>query len=515
MSPQISSRKIVAFVLLFLLLGGAFSQGLFGKNGYFRAVTNRHSNTTTGVLWPASTDPRGSCIQCHTGHAGGNDFGLRATNDDSFCFTCHAGSYQRSWTGSTNYNASAHGLSVLTYHPDTGAGSGRQVKLCVQCHNPHGNGDATNGFRLSLQEYLEQNTCFSNNSAGTAGNGCHGQNAAFRPTNAKDIYTQFQKATVHPLALGDPNTTRRHSANEAQSIGWNPASSRHVECADCHNPHRARAGTHLPPTNVLSNVLLGTWGVEPTWPGAWSSVTSYTVKNFINDPPLSSEHEYQLCLKCHSYYAYTTLPPTGYTDQALEFNKNNPSYHIIGQTTTRSANMYNVPNAGFNRTIYNWTSSSSLYCADCHSENTTTATLATTKGPHGSNNNKLTWGSYTGNTGGPGTENDICFKCHAWGLYVSGTVSYTYSGFRGSWGWSRRNLHSLHVNSRGARCMNCHVKIPHGWKRPHLISQRGDRAAYPLYFGTAAGNFPGVWINITTWKSSGSWSSSNCDHSGC
>ena len=61
--------------------------------------------------------------------------------------------------------------------------------------------------------------------------------------------------------------------------------NRHVECTDCHNPHRVmrnsrfnstgsdteRTHTHVtgaPHSNVASGALRGTWGVEPRYSGA-------------------------------------------------------------------------------------------------------------------------------------------------------------------------------------------------------------------------------------------------------
>lgn len=109
---------------------------------------------------------------------------------------------------------------------------------------------------------------------------------------------------------------------------------RHVECTDCHNPHRVRRSstfygtsadsgegdkrTHNPGTNVASGVLRGTWGVEPvytttlgaTWP---QKPDRYDVKK--GDPGSSTStarsssyltREYQLCFKCHSDYSNGT-----------------------------------------------------------------------------------------------------------------------------------------------------------------------------------------------------------------
>jgi len=117
--------------------------------------------------------------------------------------------------------------------------------------------------------------------------------------------------------------------------------NRHVECTDCHNPHRARRGAKFYDTststsprthtvggvegNVISGALRGTWGVEPSYnvSGNWpADPKPYTVK--YGDPGTSNltgrdqtyvTREYQLCFKCHSGYSNTpgSFPELGNT----------------------------------------------------------------------------------------------------------------------------------------------------------------------------------------------------------
>ncbi|MEK7382236.1 MAG: hypothetical protein AAB262_03010, partial [Elusimicrobiota bacterium] len=46
------------------------------------------------------------------------------------------------------------------------------------------------------------------------------------------------------------------------------------------------------------------------------------------------------CLKCHSSYAYGATPPTGITDQSIEFNPNNAARHPV---LAPGANAYCTP----------------------------------------------------------------------------------------------------------------------------------------------------------------------------
>ena len=128
-------------------------------------------------------------------------------------------------------------------------------------------------------------------------------------------------------------------------------SNRHTECTDCHNPHRTiknrlfdanpgtpdAAGTHLhnieaanpvAHSNIASGSLRGTFGVEPVYDltnaefGTPGIPLSFDVKR--GDPGTLVgagvgqsyvTREYQICLKCHSNYAYddNTPPVLGYT----------------------------------------------------------------------------------------------------------------------------------------------------------------------------------------------------------
>lgn len=499
-----SARGPGALLLLVVSLCIVGAEIAVATGGYYRNAANRHSNTATGVLRDG-TLPRGSCNQCHVTH-GANDFALFAANDNNLCYTCHTGTFgwERAWTGSANYNASGHGTSTALYNPASGAGTGREVRLCVQCHNPHGNGEAANGFFASLQERLEERTCFSNNTAGTAGTGCHGNVVGYRPTNAVDIYTPITRAFNHTLTMGDPSVTRRHVSTESQATnsGAFSGTNRHVECTDCHNPHLARPGLHTAPTNDASPILFGAWGVEPTFGAAWVVPTVFTAVNFTTWPMTTAQNEYQICLKCHSYFAYGATPPAGYTDQAREFNPNNAAYHMA-IAATRSANMY--ANAVF---VAPWTSSSQMYCTDCHAS----STAGDRAGPHGSILDNILVAPWTNNTGASTTGGDLCFRCHPFSVYVSGAGANNQTGFYNA---GDGNLHRFHMTGQNARCWNCHVRIPHGWQVRHMLSMRPLQPTWPLYYGSAAGGHVGAWVNVTTWRTPGNWTENDCDHTGC
>ncbi len=60
-------------------------------------------------------------------------------------------------------------------------------------------------------------------------------------------------------------------------------------------------------------------------------------------------------------------------------------------------------------------------------------------------------------------------------------------------------------------CINCHIGIPHGWKRPRLLGYTTDGA-----YATPAGALSRIdVVSYTTSGGSVQWGSANCYASGC
>ena len=478
---------------------------------------------------------------------------------------------------------------------------------CLNCHDTH----TVQGARRLLREgtdsasspkaggnpALEQ-VCYQ----------CHTTTAESIVTTvsggAPDIKSDFALGRAMPITVGspevhDPNSTANLTAfnldctqagtqcgkdlvESRENLGLNNLSNRHAECTDCHNPHRViRSRTGLPGAltaantqatkqngasggahdhrnatgyihnNVISGVLRGAWGVEPTYGSAsfHALPTGYTIKR--GDPGSSTAtdagqsyvtREYQICLKCHSDFAYfddNTYPSgntrpllgapgtaananghtnfTRYTNQAKEFQA--PAAHAVAVggaslgnaagTGTAASNNNNhrswhpvmAPTGRTGRSgswIAPWNNSGTggqagrlgvqtMYCTDCHGSNTATATAIpdTDKpwGPHGSANNFLLKGPWdTGS--GEGNANTLCFKCHSQSAYSGG----------GGTGWStdRGDGHSVHSDKidNPLRCNWCHVAVPHGWKNRNLLVNLLD-------VGAEAGLAPGTAVSFT------------------
>lgn len=488
-------RILTSVGILVLVISLAFYlKNVLGSGGSFTKTehggTDVNSNSTTGV-YRSSVDKTatghpavaGECVHCHEQHTsvegtepaptgGPDDYILMRADDNNLCYECHTGSLNRIWPGSgaLNYDGSGHGSTTALYNS-------RDVKLCVQCHNPHGAIDtdysATNPCPR-MTRYIEEKTCLSN--SGVAGSGCHGSSG--NPTGAKNIYSLFYSKTYrHPLSPAldaSRGKTGVHSSLESQSTYPTGtafySTNRHVECVDCHNPHMARnygtagnsthtasGATYPAPTNIASRALLGAWGVSPTYGGtAWVAPSSYTVRNFTTVDDTANK-EYQLCFKCHSSFAYGGTAPSGYTDQSIEFNPNNKSFHPVYQaynTAPLHTNSYTTPSAnnGNIQTMaapFNTTSPKTMYCSDCHGSETD----ADPEGPHGSTNQYIIVRSTSA------TDNTLCLKCHLSSVYSPASDPGTEMGSR----FDRQTTgdgsanHGNHVVSRGKFCRDCHA----------------------------------------------------------
>jgi len=423
--------------------------------------------------------------------------------------------------------------------------------------------------------------------------------------------------------------------------------NRHAECTDCHNPHRviknryfyddpatpAAAGTHdhdaAEHSNLASGVLRGIWGVEPDY-GAGTAFgtnpTGFRIKRgnpqsvpvLANSDPNNFDYvtrEYQICLKCHSNYAYGDLPPelgyyaggtpsgtngmTRYTNQAMEYqspvdhmeegtsgtpsgafsgmppgqnysvnyaSNNHRGWHPVMRRTGRTpairqANENNWISP-FNRAVGTQT----MYCSDCHGSSTAAGTVVPNGGengspwgPHGSNDNFLLKGPWSGDRfggTGEGARDHLCFKCHEYDQYAgsNGFGGGGGGGFGGGGGAqdsgfatqgacfncggsSLNNLHTYHAGVvQNFRCNICHVAVPHGWKNKAFLVNLNDVGIEAgLQPGTqvrnASGGFGGgggfgtggytqgpyynrAGLKIHSFATSGNWTPGDCGSSG-
>lgn len=392
-----------------------------------------------------------------------------------------------------DFGTSSHGSLTSSRVPNMQAG-------CENCHDPHASDNArltaftiTGGSganhptatRNNTSTYAEERLCYGcHGSARTpncSASGCH--TTAMDAVNAQ---TPFAGTYRHPV--GD--FSGRHSDTEGASDLGPAAGDRHAECADCHDPHAAKTGLHTQGDSTAGPALRGAVGLKPTYGPAftgaagqdWATMnkaTGWTPERISGTTTVDdADHEAYVCLKCHSSYSGQPFSITSNgrtytsTDVAMEFNPSNMSEHnVFGQrsvmetafTVNGTTYTWSKPaDSAFLRT--GWTAHSEMTCTDCH-----TNSGANAKGPHGSSTPWMiatgytTWTNTTSLTqtspGMPATL--ICNKCHT--NLQSANVAHAEHDDRGN---------------EGGYCRFCHVKVPHGWKRPRLIGYTGDDAAY-------------------------------------
>lgn len=436
------------------------------------------------------------CTSCHDAHD--NQYGNFLVDDNvgsKICLSCH----EKTGYTSILANESVHSNTNYSnaYPTATGGtpatlGSSVQDVKCMVCHFPHKSGvtsaapttpNPTAGKYLLT--YQEEQSCYNpTNRWNQANSSCHDTGGA-----GKNISAEVNKGSAHHVEA----STGAHNATEGRS-GSQTSMTWHVECVDCHNSHTAGKLLHTNGTNAVTSVnsLYGAGGVAPSWPAAWNAPNTFTYKEPIglttNPTGTIVTNEYEICLRCHS--AFSSIPAT-MTDQAKEFNINNSSYHSVVQVNAGGATPRFTPTL--------WTAGSgfsddsTMYCADCHGNDN----LIGPQGTHGSSNANLTvlpWAvraTYDPGGGGAAQQQqngDLCFKCHETSNYnnaVDGTTT-TNSGFRTA---ADLNLHNQHafrsspsttiVNPRAYRCVNCHIRNSHGWKRKALVVFRDDGSAEP------------------------------------
>ncbi len=463
------------------------------------------------------------CTSCHDPHNDTNPSFLHTGYQTGgygspLCKTCHTKQYWDTIPGNSHRESIAqwNGVGANPYHiagqnlpNDTN--STPRINGCESCHEPH-----NASFIRLLKQDGESEVCLV----------CHNGNVA---SLTKNIDAAFNKMYSHPAKTtsGQHNPQRQLDG----TIRENPSdlANRHAECEDCHNPHAVSPGVSPtlpdPTNNLAAPVNKGVWGVQPTWPGLWSQVTSYTEVPDV-------QYQYQLCFKCHSYYAFGALPPNDpygqiaggvNTDQALEFNPNNASFHPVvtpgknSFTMTVSAVPYNYSSSLIN----GMTPNSIMTCSECHSDN-----VPGPKGLHGSDTWPILSSPYGASTGVSGTEDHLCFNCHRASVYggIGGaSTDWQSTGFSGPSGMTgtgpMMNLHYRHLELRQVPCMGCHSAVPHGWQRRAMLVYGTDlpdpepynsHSKYPIA-GSSLYGIPST-VNVDA-VASGNWTRSDC-HTG-
>jgi cytochrome c553 len=276
---------------------------------------------------------------------------------------------------------------------------------------------------------------------------CHDASVA-----QKNIKGQFQKISAHPVEASNG----LHDPKEPPAL----ITARHVECADCHNPHAANGNT----------------AVAPSVSGRLEKVSGVDINRGAVVP---ATNEYEICFKCHADWAssYPYIPRViNSTNTRTEFDTSNPSYHPVAGMG-KNLDVPSIPST-YEPTL---TVTSIIYCTDCHSDDG-----GVSRGPHGSRFPPILRDQYETAYGTP--ENPavyaLCYRCHD-RQRILDDVSFMKNPA------TLKGGHSGHL-AAGATCSTCHD--PHGIKddfqsgsHTHLInfSRRDvDPAPPPIFNDT-------------------------------
>ncbi|MGA7748510.1 MAG: cytochrome c3 family protein [Gallionella sp.] len=255
-------------------------------------------------------------------------------------------------------------------------------------------------------------------------------------------------------------------------------SNRHTECTDCHNPHRTTknrlfnsnaaipdvAGTHLhnidltnpaAHSNIASGSLRGGFGVEPVYGsndfGTPGIPTTFTVKR--GDPGLSVlsdvgeayvTREYQVCLKCHSNYAYDTPDLLGYVGGTPTYTNGFNTYMNTAMEIQAPATHMGAPVSTSDSGAYAPTYSAYNY-RSWHPVMNNTGRTVGIGNPRGNASPNLWRSPWNGSdTDGPlavlrvtsgavGNQTMYCSDCHGSGNAIANGVVPDGNGSTGAW----------------------------------------------------------------------------------
>lgn len=435
---------------------------------------------------PLSASLQVECMSCHAPHyqtSGnangglGDGFLLRQSVND-LCSECHtladrtAGSHFNAASGAL-WGGSKDLAGGTEFPPHTADKRG----ACINCHWPHGWPDraapAQDYPRLWVERYDTDRTGRTDGANGERlCYACHTSQAATalgpRPATpaTSNVEAEFARGAALATPAGD---VFRHPVNDNEQQAG-PAGLRVVECADCHNPHRATAADRH--AGVAGVGLAG----NPIPAGT----------------PLQQQ---ELCFRCHGDSFNSARPNT--SNKRLDFDTSaaNSGYHPVTQPGRgQSANLAAQLRGGL-------TTGSTIRCTDCHNSSAFAATVgpvadsaAVTVGPHGSDFAPILRAGFGRNytqQGWNAASGNLCFGCHdparllardqASGARTNFSDEGSPAGSRG-----RGNLHWYHLTDKSttASCMSCHYDS-HSNRSAAGTQYRVLNGGVQTYLGTA------------------------------
>lgn len=402
------------------------------------------------------------CSTCHDAHDNVNKKFLAVDNVNSgLCTLCHT---MTGWAGATHRTSTAvwNGTPPNPW-PRTGTGTDFEFSTvaqngCESCHAPHNAG----GPNRLLNAAEEEQNCYP----------CHNGNVALR-----NVQAEFQKLSHHPVELTAIGITPgHHEPNEAPAL-----LSGHVECADCHNAHAVNGRTSKAP--AVSGKMERISGVDLSGSGIV--------------PPLYASYEYEICFKCHADLSSrfpVVVRVISTVNTRIEFDPGNSSYHPV-TAVGKNNDVPSIPST-YQPDL---TTSSIIYCTDCHDSDDSTAVGGTgPRGPHGSIYSPLLRQRYEiiDNTFESPGSYALCYRCHNRSSILAD------ASFRKS--ASGKGGHSGHLGtSVNAPCSACHDA--HGVKDNGLS---GSHTHLMNFDKTIAQALPASGYSVPVFNDTGSRSGS-------
>lgn len=299
----------------------------------------------------------------------------------------------------------------------------------------------------------------------------------------------------------DDHTTNRHQTTQISAASGQVFAGTGIAsdaCTGCHASsidaeHKALSAYKATPCSICHRKTADS--------SAPTNVTAADVKAATAKSANSA-----LCTDCHK-----TVSPTSVHVQRVGANgvaggpQFDPTYsgHRVMSTIAGAktgsfpavTNTFSLPASDTAWLSTGWTPTSMVQCTDCHGS----VTGAT--GPHGSAmkvnyainqatgqpyDNSYTAGTLYNNGGTMSNTTNLCSKCHPANVLSQGGAPHTRSDHRGT---------------SGGRCTNCHIPVPHVWKRPRLLGYTTDPAPYRTnaLMGITSKNY-----------TSGTWSQNDC-----
>lgn len=399
------------------------------------------------------------CTTCHDPHLTAHPKFVRKPfigRADNLCLTCHV---KPGWAGSS------HEAAITKFVQGTTVAD----LSCGACHSPHTKAGAPRLLRDAATDTgapAIQLTCYR----------CHAP--AAQGGISFDLLTQFEKFKRHPLGASPGHEPVFTVALPTSEPVLN--STRHVECTDCHNPHRTRARD-----------AVGTGGVFEGMRAI--DLAGSVVQDVTQDRNIA---EYEICFRCHGDTYGTVIGltvqgdpsgtiPTG--NKRVELQPTNSSVHPVaapGRNTSPNLNDQLVPNG--------LSTASVIKCSDCHNNDYYSgpafrgvvsqypANQAQPKGPHGSARFNLlrarVWNVLPGPSAWASTNFDLCFHCHdvtrltARRFSEGARTNFDDEGDPPS-GRGKGNLHWVHLIDRVDKsrpvCKSCHYNVHSNVEAPN------------------------------------------------